>query len=183
MTVETPAPHTEDAPPASSGNQRISGGAVLRGQGQHALTMFAASLAAGATVFGLQALNSTGGKGRLETACASILNVLNPVGSTFERNGSSLNAGDTVVRMLYSVNQPSGDAKRVVVLCAFDTANTLRGVPQLTAASVNGHQLGPARLTFLNRFWLPSEEAAVSLPAGKPAQPAQSGAARPSEPG
>jgi hypothetical protein len=88
-----------------------------------------------------------------------------------------------VVRMLYAVSQPSGGTKRMVILCAFDPSTVPGRVPAVSAVSVNGRQLGPARLTFLNRFWLPSEEAAASLPAGGPALPAQSREATPFAPG
>ena len=112
-------------------------------------------------------------KSTVETACSSILNVINPDGSTFERHGATLSGGDAVARMLYSVIQPDGQAKKSVILCAFDRGSLSSSAPTLIAASVNGRQLGPARLTFLNRFWLPSQEAAAALPAPGQSRPSQ----------
>lgn len=135
------------------------------------------------TLFAIHALSTSRATSRLETACASILNVVNPHGSTFEKHSTSLSAGDRVVRMLYSVNLPDGQAKRVIILCAVDNRSMPDGLPPLAAVSLNGHQLGPARLSFLNRFWLRSDEASVGLPAGTAAPPAQTGSKATTTPG
>lgn len=127
-----------------------------------------------AALLAMQAVNTATSRGKLETACASILNVVNPPGSTFEAMGGNLSTGDTVARLLYVINSPDGASKRAIILCAFDSAPVYGQAPRLVAVSVNGNQLGPARLAFLNRFWLPSEEAAMALPSGPPATAAQS---------
>ncbi|MEQ1577013.1 MAG: hypothetical protein ABL894_05105 [Hyphomicrobium sp.] len=117
-----------------------------------------------------QMVNASSSRTRVETACASILNVVNSQGSTFERHGSSLSAGDQVVRMLYTVRSPGGQAKKVVILCAFDGTSLTDINPRLSAVSINGRAMGPARLVFLNRFWLRSHEATAALPSGAPSQ-------------
>ncbi len=127
-----------------------------------------------AVVYAFQSWSARSGNGRLETACASILNVLNPEGSTFEQLGSNLSAGGLVARMLYTVTTAEGRSKRAIILCAFDGNSSFAASPKLVAVSVNGQQLGAARLTFLNRFWLPSEQASAGLPENGPASPAQS---------
>ena len=127
-----------------------------------------------AALFGIHIWTGNSGKSRLETACASLLNVLSPPGSTFEQMSASLSAGDSVARMSYSVNTPDGTSKRTIILCAFDGTSAYGPLPKLVAVAINGHQLGPARLAFLNRFWLPSEEATAALPSGASTPPAQS---------
>jgi hypothetical protein len=127
-----------------------------------------------AVAYALKVWSGQGRQGRVETACSSILNVINPEGSTFEQLGSSLSAGGSVARMLYTITDTDGRSKRAIILCAFDAAASFAQPAKLIAVSVNGQQLGPARLSFLNRFWLPSKEASAGLPSGAPAPPAQS---------
>ncbi len=109
-------------------------------------------------------MNGYGSASRMETACASILNVVNPQGSTFERHVAGNAGANGVVRLLYGVHAPDGQQKRVIILCAFDATALTSNVPPLVAVALNGHQLGPARLAFLNRFWLHSAEAQAALP-------------------
>ena len=172
-------PNPADNLPETAVAEKLSSATVQHGTRKNGFIVIATIAAACAASFAFQYFNTSGANAQLEMACASILNVVNPEGSTFERHGSSISGSDTVVRMLYAVSQPSGETKRMVILCAFDPSHGPGRVPMLSAVSVNGRQLGPARLTFLNRFWLPSEEAAVSLPAGGPPQPAQSGTTPP----
>lgn len=173
MPVETNEPQLTDpdAVKAASVADEIARANKVRTSVNLAITV-GAGLAA---LLAFQSLSTSRTASRLETACASILNVVNPHGSTFEKHGSSLSAGDQVVRMLYSVNLPDGPAKRVIILCAFDNRTMSGGLPPLAAVSLNGHQLGPARLSFLNRFWLRSDEASAGLPAGAATPPAQIG--------
>ena len=124
-------------------------------------------------LFVFRELTTAGGARHLEIACASILNVVNPEGSTFERVAATASAGDTVMRLLYTVTTPDGQPKRTVILCAFEGAPRYGAAPAVTSVSLNGRQLGPARLAFLNRFWLPSREAAAALPSPDPASPRQ----------
>lgn len=146
----------------------------LRRTGLHKFWIMAAGAASAVAVIYLTERTWTGSaKTTVETACSSILNVINPEGSTFARHGATLSGGDAVVRMLYSVTQPGGAAKKIVILCAFDRGSLTSSAPTLIAASVNGRQLGPARLTFLNRFWLPSQDAAAALPAPGQGRPSQ----------
>jgi hypothetical protein len=127
-----------------------------------------ASVKLAAVLFGLAAVYFMTGQratSRMETACASVLNVVHPEGSTFERHGSDSNGSDRVVRLLYAVKLPDGATKQVIILCAFDDHAITAQLPPLVAVALNGHQLGPARLSFLNRFWLHSVEAQADLPA------------------
>jgi hypothetical protein len=176
-------PNPADHLPATAINQTLSNPTAQHSTRKNGFNVVATLATTCAALFAFQFFYTSGAQVRLETACSSILNVVNPEGSTFVRHGSSLSGGDTVVRMLYAVSQPSGGTKCMVILCAFDPSNVASRVPSLSAVSVNGRHLGPARLTFLNRFWLPSEEAAASLPAGGSVLPAQSHNAPPFAPG
>jgi hypothetical protein len=155
-------------------NKGVVATATKGGARSRVLPIALGGIAALAALFGLQLWNAATGKTRLETACASILSVVNPPGSTFEAIGGNLSSGNTVARLLYVINRPGGDSKRAIILCAFDSTSIYGQAPKLVAVSVNGSQLGPARIAFLNRFWLPSEEAAAALPSGPPSAPAQS---------
>jgi len=118
--------------------------------------------------YAVLSLSNSSGRDRLQTACASLLNVLNPPGSTFERVGANMSASDTVARLLYVINRPGAGPSRAVILCAFEDVPVYGQHPKLVAVSLNGLQLGPARLSFLNRFWLQSVESAAALPSGAP---------------
>jgi hypothetical protein len=93
---------------------------------------------------------------QLSDACGSILTVVNPDGSSFEKLSYDVNSGQGVVRMLYAVNRPGENQQRQsVIICAFGSNRLLAGIsPDLVAASVDGKSLGPARIALLNRFWL-----------------------------
>jgi hypothetical protein len=155
-------------------NKGVVAAAATGGARRRILPIALGGIAALATLFGLHLWKAATGKTRLETACASILGVVNPPGSTFEPMGGNLSTGDTVARLLYVINSPEGASKRAIILCAFDASSIYGQAPKLVAVSVNGNQFGPARIAFLNRFWLPSEEAAAALPSGPPSAPAQS---------
>jgi len=124
-----------------------------------------------AGVLGINQINASGTRSRHESACASVLNVVNPAGSTFERHSAGLGADDATVRLHYTVRLPDGRDRRTVILCAFETSTSYAVTPRLVAVTVNGQALGPARLAFLNRFWLPSDAAAAELPTGDPSSP------------
>ena len=164
----------------------VRGGSVSHtpaAQGPSWKRLAAAVVLTGAAPFAFRELTTAGSARHLETACASILNVVNPEGSTFERIAANASAGDTVMRLLYTVTTPDGQAKRTVILCAFDGTPRYGSTPSLTAVSLNGRQLGPARLAFLNRFWLPSLEATAALPSADPTAPRQTQTPGTSAPG
>ena len=145
--VDAPGSSENPAPPKSGARRFVKAAAVTAG------------------VCAVYLLTGQRSASRMETACASILNVVNPSGSTFEREDAGKETSDRVVRLLYNVNEPGGHAKRVIILCAFDGRALSGPVPPLVAVALNGRQLGPARLAFLNRFWLKSEQAQTALPA------------------
>ena len=178
MPLDAGGPSLQD-PNAKGARPHVVDGAGRSSWLRTAAVLALGAVAAFATLFIVQTFHAGSTKSRLETACASILNVVNPQGSTFERNGSSLSINDQVVRMLYSVTNPEGQGKRIVILCAFEGGSMSVSLPKLAAVSLNGHQLGPARLAFLNRFWLRSEEATAALPSGEPTTPAQTHMVRP----
>ncbi len=93
---------------------------------------------------------------RLEAACGSILTVVNPEGASFDRLSSDVNSSKGVVRMLYGINRlGENSARRSVIVCTFGSGTVLASInPELIAASVDGKTIGPARIAFLNRFWL-----------------------------
>ena len=91
---------------------------------------------------------------RLEEACSSVLEVINPKGATFDRLFSDVNSGSRTVRMLFNVVRPGETVRRSVIVCSFAPGTVLASIkPGLVAASIDGHTIGPARLAFLNRFW------------------------------
>ena len=90
--------------------------------------------------------------------CRSILLVLNPAKARITVEASRIVGFDDGVTMTYEAEVPGERRRARRITCAF--AKTRARGPELIAVSSDGRSLGPARITFLKRFWLASPDAA-----------------------
>ncbi|MBA4171359.1 MAG: hypothetical protein C0511_01555 [Hyphomicrobium sp.] len=127
--------------------------------------MSAASPADGQS-FSLGTLDETAGK-----TCRSILAVINPASTALEIT-STLRIGDAnAVVITYVARPQTGLPKGRKLVCSFkDSGGTFRRSRDLVAVTSDGGPLGPARMRFLQRFWVGSieAEAAAAKIAAKP---------------
>lgn len=90
--------------------------------------------------------------------CRSLLLVLNPPDARISVSSSRVVGFEDGVTLAYDVEAPNMRHRFRRITCAFSRSRTL--APELIAVSSDGRTLGPARLTFLKRFWLNSPDAA-----------------------
>jgi hypothetical protein len=122
-----------------------------------------------------QTAQQTAGQPNLEErarrTCHSIIAVINPPTTTIELT-STLRMGDANAIVISYVARPaSGLPRRRNLVCSFqDYAAAAGKTRYLTGVTSDGTALGPARLRFLQRFWVGSrdaETAADALTAGR----------------
>lgn len=130
-------------------------GAVALGTGLGLATVAAAQ------TFSFENQDELAGK-----TCRSILAVLNPATTDLDIS-SSMRIGDANAVVISYVARPAtGLAKSRKLVCAFkDKGGAFNRSRELVSVTSDGSPLGPARLRFLQRFWVGSSEAEAAAAA------------------
>lgn len=144
-------PHTQMARHAS----RPDGAETSIVRGVMALAAIAIGTAAAAQTFSLSSLED-----RAVRSCRSIIAVVNPAASSLDIT-TTLRIGEAnAIAISYVAKPASGLPKSRKLVCSFkDKGGTFNRSRELVNVVVDGTQLGPARMRFLQRFWLGSRDA------------------------
>lgn len=138
-----------------------------------ALARRAAVLAAAAIVVGLPAPARSQQQSSPDDApsrtCRSIIMVINPASTTIDIT-STLRIGEAnAVAISYIARPDSGLPRPRKIVCSFeDRGGAYRRSRELVGVTSDGMPLGPARLRFINRFWIGSREAEAAAAALSP---------------
>ena len=108
---------------------------------------------------------------RAVRTCRSIIAVVNPAAASLDVT-TTLRIGEANAIAISYVSKPAAGLPRSrKLVCSFkDKGNTFNRSRELVNVVVDGTQLGPARMRFLQRFWIGSrdaDEAAALLDAPK----------------
>ncbi len=118
-----------------------------------------------------QSFTSSGQDERAVRACRSIIAVINPASTDLDVT-STLRIGEANAVAISYVSRPkTGLPRSRKLVCSFkDKGGTFNKTRDLVNVVADGAQLGPARLRFLQRFWIGSrdaDEAALRLEPAK----------------
>lgn len=104
--------------------------------------------------------------------CRSILAVVNPASTGIDIT-STLRIGEAnAVAISYVARPATGLPRSRKLVCSFsDKGGTFRRSRELVGVTSDGVQLGPARMRFLNRFWIGSRDADAAATALAPPRP------------
>lgn len=107
-----------------------------------------------------QSLTLSGQDERSVRVCRSIIAVINPATSDLDVT-STLRIGEANAIAISYVSRPAtGLPRSRKLVCSFkDQGGTFNKTRELVNVVADGAQLGPARLRFLQRYWIGSREA------------------------
>lgn len=111
-----------------------------------------------AVALGPPVVPAAAGSEQQARVCRSLLLVLNPRDARITIASSRSVGFDDGVTLTYDAEVPGQRPRLRRLTCAF--ARSQSSMPELIAVSSDGRSLGPARLAFLKRFWLNSQDAA-----------------------
>ncbi len=97
---------------------------------------------------------------RAVRTCRSIIAVVNPAAASLDVT-TTLRIGEANAIAISYVSKPAAGLPRSrKLVCSFkDKGNTFNRSRELVNVVVDGTQLGPARMRFLQRFWIGSRDA------------------------
>lgn len=107
-----------------------------------------------------QSFSNSGQDERAVRTCRSIIAVINPKSTELDVTSTMRIGEANAVAIAYISRPATGLPRSRKLVCSFkDAGGTFKRTRELVNVVADGSQLGPARLRFLQRFWIGSREA------------------------